>query len=74
MINRFLPKAANFKHVLFINDFDPSLKGNNFDISVGSYRSLDLRAEPFNLLAEELFRYRSTHLIKQVLHIEHEVP
>ena len=81
-INIFLPHIKRYKYALITNCFNPAGDTINNDISDGSFRPLDIRKQPFNLHATEVFKYtnhrsfpfqyfRKTKWLKRVLFIEH---
>jgi SAM-dependent methyltransferase len=58
VIQRFLPRLAQYRYVILTNDGYPSTTLNT-DIRMTGYRPLDLRQPPFSFDAEELLRYRT---------------
>jgi SAM-dependent methyltransferase len=69
-IARFLAQLPRYRHVLIVNDVDPTtLTAEPKDIATGGYRWLDLTRPPYELQGAKVLVYRAGSSAKLVLHL-----
>ncbi|MEA2824301.1 MAG: hypothetical protein QOF03_783 [Alphaproteobacteria bacterium] len=69
-VQKFLNQMPKYKHVLLTNSVNSdTMSAANGDIAVGSFRTLDPTAPPFNLPGTKVLAYFDAHHAHQVVHI-----
>ncbi|CAN5186143.1 hypothetical protein BH09DEP1_BH09DEP1_8400 [soil metagenome] len=67
-VAQIVKQFSKYKYCIITNDvYEHSLSSDNYDITRGDYRPVDITKAPFNVNASKLLVYKSGYVTKQVL-------